>query len=185
MQPYFHTLSSESDPAYSLHMLIIHPPLHRNLSLSTPCPLLLVLHSGHSVFLGGLPNTCLFWETHLQPSSARAIATNQLMVLLFRSSNLSSSLNSAIPASKSCNKRIVTLPELRDSTMNKLKRVNVGKYNINLLPTTSTHGKPIKPTEYNDCLAGALVLKEATLTSDFFATKGFQFYTDIASLSIL
>jgi hypothetical protein len=63
--------------------------------------------------------------------------------------------------------------------------IDEGKYDINLLPATSTHGKPIKPTEYNDRLAGALVLTEATPTSDLFATKGFHFYTDIASFSIL
>jgi hypothetical protein len=59
------------------------------------------------------------------------------------------------------------------------------KYELNLLPATSTNGKPIKPANYHDRLAGALVFTEATFSSEFYLTKGHQFYADVASISIL
>jgi hypothetical protein len=46
------------------------------------------------------------------------------------------------------------------------------------------NGKPVIPSEYEKRLAGATVLVRIILTSDFFS-KGYQFYADIESLTIL
>jgi len=66
-----------------------------------------------------------------------------------------------------------------------LDRIKEAKvYDVSPLPATTTSGKPVRPTEYEQKLAGATVLIQITLSCEIFA-KGYQFYADIESISIL
>jgi hypothetical protein len=63
--------------------------------------------------------------------------------------------------------------------------IEAGSYDFSPLPATTMNGKPILPTEYERRLAGATILARVTLSSDYFSGKGYQFYADIESLSVL
>jgi|ERR1700722_19397468 len=69
--------------------------------------------------------------------------------------------------------------------METLQRIKEEKlYDVSPLPATTMNGKPVVPSEYEKRLAGATVLARVTFSCDIF-TKGYQFYTDIESLTIL
>jgi hypothetical protein len=60
-----------------------------------------------------------------------------------------------------------------------------GMYEFNPLPATDIRQKPILPADYERKLSGATMLIRTAISADYFEKKGFQFYADIHSISVL